>query len=152
MGRNRGIGLRGGLPWHLPGDLQHFKRATLGKPVVMGRKTWESVGRPLPGRQNIVVTRNPDFTAPGAQVAASLEEAVALANPGEVMIVGGGELYREALPVATRLLLTRVDASPEADTFFPAWDVAEWELAHSKAHPADARNEYAWVVEDWQRR
>jgi len=127
LGRNRAIGFRNGLLWRLPGDLPRFKALTLGHPVVMGRKTWASIGRPLPGRRNIVVSRNPDFTAAGCDVCRDLDAALALArrSPGgdEVFVIGGGELYAQALPRADRLYLTLVhDAPQEADTFFPRYD------------------------------
>jgi dihydrofolate reductase len=120
--RNGVIGLDNRMPWHLPEDLAYFKRVTLGKPVVMGRKTFESIGRPLPGRLNIVVTRNPDWQAAGVQVAHSLDAALALAAaaaPEEIMLIGGAELYRQALPQADVLYLTEIDAEFAGDAFFP---------------------------------
>jgi len=146
MARNRAIGIDGTMPWHLPGELRHFKAATLGKPIVMGRKTWESIGRPLPGRQNIVVTRNTDLRAEGCELAASLDEAIALAAGAEVMIIGGGQLYAQALPHADRMLLTRVDCDPEADTWFPAWDRAQWRVVSRRRERADARNPLSFEV------
>lgn len=127
------IGRAGGLPWHLSGDLKFFKAQTLGKPVVMGRKTWQSIGRPLPGRPNLVVTRDSTFRPQGAEVfatvAAALQRAQDLAREsaaGEVMVIGGGEIYRQTLPLASRIYLTEVHASPEGDTLFPVLDPAEW--------------------------
>jgi dihydrofolate reductase len=146
MARNRGIGLDGAMPWHLPGELRHFKAATMGRPIVMGRKTWESIGRALPGRQNIVVTRNPAFRAEGAQGASSLDGAIAIADGFEVMIIGGGELYAQALPYADRMVLTLVDCEPRADTWFPAWDRAEWRLSNRRQEPADEHNPHAYEV------
>ena len=122
MGKNRAIGLDGRMPWHLPAELQHFKKTTMGKTIVMGRKTWQAIGRPLPGRQNIVVSRNPGFLAEGADLAASVDDAVAMSESDEVMIIGGGQLYALALPSATRMVLTLIDIEPEADTWFPEWD------------------------------
>jgi len=114
------IGRDGGLPWRLPNDLQRFKALTMGKPIVMGRKTWESIGRPLPGRQNIVITRQPGLPAAGATVVAALEEALAVAGgAAEICVIGGAEIYRLALPLARVIHLTRVHAVVEADTFFP---------------------------------
>lgn len=151
MGRNRAIGLDGRMPWHLPAELRHFKQVTMGKPLVMGRKTWEAIGRPLPGRQNIVVSRNPELRAPGCDVAGSLVEAVEVAEGMEVMLIGGGELYRQALPVASRLLLTEVDLEPDADTWFPEWNPAEWRLVGSARHEADEANPYAFHTSEWVR-
>lgn len=151
MGRNGGIGNRGRMPWHLPAELRHFKRTTLGKPVVMGRKTWEAVGRPLPGRQNLVVTRNESYRAEGARRVASLVEAVEAAEGTEVMVIGGGELYRQALPLASRMVLTTIDLEPECDTWFPAWDPTEWTLVEAQQVPAGPDNELAFEVVEWQR-
>ena len=107
LGRNRAIGLDGRMPWHLPSELQHFKRTTMGKALVMGRKTWQAIGRPLPGRQNIVISRNPAFKATGIDVADSLERAIEIARSEEVMIIGGGQLYEQALPLADRIVTLR---------------------------------------------
>lgn len=134
------------MPWHLPGELQHFKAVTMGKPIVMGRKTWESIGRPLPGRQNIVISRNQDYLAEGADCVTSLQQALKVANGEEVMVIGGGELYSQALPLANRMILTWVDCFPEADTFFPSWDTAEWHEISRQAKPADERNAHACEV------
>lgn len=151
MARNRAIGLEGRMPWHLPAELQHFKRTTLGKPVVMGRKTWEAIGKPLPGRQNLVVTRSAHFRAEGAQCVYSLESAIEHSGGSEVMIIGGGELYRLALPLATRMVLTRVDCEPAADTWFPEWDMSAWRRVRSEHFPADERNAFAFEVLELQR-
>ncbi len=137
------IGRDGGLPWHLPNDLRRFKALTLGKPVVMGRKTWVSIGRPLPGRHNIVITRQAGFAAEGASVAGSLGEALALAGDvPEVCIIGGAEIYRLALPRANAIHLTRVHAEVPADTYFPALDPAQWREVAREEHAADER--HAW--------
>ncbi len=152
MGRNGGIGQAGGLPWRLPAELRHFKRTTLGKPVVMGRKTWETIGRPLPGRQNLVVTRNEAYRAEGCRVVASLVEAIEAAEGTEVMVIGGGELYRQALPLASRMVLTTVDLAPECDTWFPAWDPTEWVLVSAEKVPAGPDSEHAFEVAEWMRR
>ena len=125
--RDRVIGRAGTLPWHLPEDLRHFKRITLGHPIVMGRRTWESIGRPLPGRRSIVVTRNPHWSAPGCERAGSLAQALALcAGAGEAFVIGGAGLFAEALPLAQRLFLTQIDADFEGDTRFPPVDLAAW--------------------------
>ena len=134
VGRNGAIGLRDGLPWRLPGDLAHFKAETLGKPVVMGRRTFASLGRPLPGRFLVVVSRDPALALPeGVARAGSLDEALARADAiaaergaGEVMVAGGAEIYRAAMPRADALRLTEVDLAPEADTLFPAIDPGLW--------------------------
>ncbi|GAB3618607.1 type 3 dihydrofolate reductase [Okibacterium endophyticum] len=127
LGRNRVIGAGGGMPWHLPDDLAHFKRTTMGGVMVMGRKTFDSIGRPLPGRRSIVVTRDTGWSFEGVEVAHSLPDAVALAGDGaSVFVVGGGEIYAQALPIADRLELTEVHAVPEGDTWFPEWSRDEW--------------------------
>lgn len=152
MARNRAIGLDGAMPWHLPGELQHFKRETLGKPIVMGRKTWQSIGRVLPGRQNIVITRNPAFRAEGCDVAKSLVEAVSVAGGTEVMIIGGGQLYAEAMPFADRMVLTLVDCEPGADTWFPEWRESDWRQVSSRGECADQDNPYDYRVMELVRR
>ena len=151
MGKNRAIGLDGRMPWHLPAELQHFKKTTMGKTIVMGRKTWQAIGRPLPGRQNIVVSRNPDFHAKGADLAASVDDAVAMSESDEVMIIGGGQLYELALPSATRMVLTLIDIEPEADTWFPAWDDAEWLSVSEEHYPVDDSNELAYRIVEFKR-
>jgi len=152
MARNRAIGMDGEMPWHLPAELKHFKDSTMGKPIVMGRKTWQSIGRPLPGRQNIVISRSERFRAECCEVAASLEEAIQVARGGEVMIIGGGQLYRQALTFADRMLLTLVDCEPEADTWFPQWDEKDWRLVSERSEQADERNPYAYRVIELLRR
>ncbi len=129
VGANGVIGKAGGLPWRLPSDLKRFKEVTIGKPVIMGRKTHESIGRALPGRRNIVVTRSSGFSAPGVERAASLGAAIELASGegvAEICVIGGGELYGEALPLADRLYITHVMAEPEGDTHFPPIVEADW--------------------------
>ena len=139
--RNGVIGLDNRMPWYLPEDLAYFKRVTLGKPVVMGRKTFESIGRPLPGRLNIVVTRNPGWQAAGVQVAHSLDAALVLAAaavPEEIMLIGGAELYRQALPQADVLYLTEIDAEFAGDAFFPEVDLARWRIDREEAGQRDS--------------
>jgi dihydrofolate reductase len=127
MGRNRVIGRDGDMPWHFSEDLKHFKRTTIGGVMIMGRKTFDSIGRPLPGRRSIVVTRSSDWSHEGVEVAHSLDEALTLAGSGaRVFVVGGGEIYAQALPLATRLVLTEIDDAPDGDTFFPDWSRDEW--------------------------
>ena len=146
MGKNRAIGLDGRMPWHLPAELQHFKKATMGKAIVMGRKTWQAIGRPLPGRQNIVVSRNPDFHAEGVDLANSLDDAIAMSESDEVMIIGGGQLYALALPMANRMVLTLIDIEPEADTWFPEWDEQKWSQVSEKHFPIDDNNKLAYRI------
>jgi dihydrofolate reductase len=125
--RNGVIGRDGTLPWHLSEDLRHFKKTTLGHPIVMGRRTWESIGRPLPDRRSIVLTRNPRWSAPGVERADSLAQARAMCEgAAEVFVIGGAALFAEALPLAQRLFLTEIDADFEGDTFFPPIDRAAW--------------------------
>jgi dihydrofolate reductase len=152
LARNRAIGRDGRMPWHLPRELKHFKETTMGKPIIMGRRTWESIGRPLPGRQNIVVTRNPSFRAAGCEAAASLVAAVELAQGEEVMIIGGGELYRAAMDYADRMILTVVDCEPEADTWFPGWREEDWQEMALRVEPAGADNPLAYRVIELARR
>ncbi|OYQ30150.1 diacylglycerol kinase [Sandarakinorhabdus cyanobacteriorum] len=140
--KNGIIGNKGALPWHLPADLKRFKAITVGKPVVMGRKTFESIGKPLPGRQNIVMTRDPAWTADGVTVVPNLAEAVAAAGldprvRGDLMIIGGAEIYALALPIATRIELTEVDAEPVGDTILPPFDASRWREVARVAHPAE---------------
>jgi dihydrofolate reductase len=146
MARNRAIGMAGAMPWHLPRELKHFKERTMGKPIVMGRKTWESIGRALPGRQNIVVTRNRKYQAGSCLLVRSLREAMEYARGDEVMIIGGGQLYAEALPLSTRMILTLVNCEPEADTWFPAWNEANWREISRRCEPADENNGYDYEV------
>jgi dihydrofolate reductase len=147
MARNRVIGRDNALPWRLPAELAHFKRVTLGHPVVMGRKTYESIGKPLPGRLNIVVTRNRDFRAPGCEVVGSLQEAYkAAGDADEVSIIGGTSLFEAALPTADRIHLTEVDAEVEGDTWFPDFDRSQWQEREIDRYPADDRNPYPFRI------
>ena len=146
------------MPWHLPADLKHFKAMTLGKPIIMGRKTWDSLGRPLPGRLNLVVSRQPDLQLEGAETFTDLDSALTRAEQwareqgvDELMLIGGAQLYAQALPRAQRLYLTRIEASPEGDAFFPDYDQAEWQCIDSQAHPAEG-DAPAYRFETWQRR
>lgn len=148
---NRAIGMNGRMPWHLPDELQHFKKITLGKPVLMGRKTWQAISRPLPGRQNIVISRNLTLAVQGAELAMSLEAAIEIADGDELMVIGGGEIYRLALPLARRLALTVVNCNPQADTWFPRWSRDDWKLTDSIHHPADERHEFSFEMQNWIR-
>jgi dihydrofolate reductase len=150
--RNGVIGAKGGLPWHLPEDLAHFKRTTMGHPIVMGRKTWESIGRPLPGRRSIVVTRNRNYIATGAEVVTSLDEALARCkDTDEIFVIGGAEVYAAALPRADRLLLTEIDADFEGDTFLPAPSAADWREASRERHPSAGERTFAFDFVDYRR-
>ncbi len=136
VARGNVIGGGNRLLWHIPDDLKHFKAITLGHPVVMGRKTFESLGKALPGRTNVVITRNPDYLAPGCTIVDSLQEAVALFDPGEeVFVIGGGEIYTQGMPLARRLYITEVDADYDGDTLFPEIDPALWRQTLREPHP-----------------
>ncbi|MDT8409774.1 MAG: dihydrofolate reductase [Wenzhouxiangellaceae bacterium] len=156
MGRNRVIGVDGGMPWHLPADLKHFKQLTLGHPVIMGRRTFESIGKPLPGRRNIVLSGSLKQAPAGCDRVDSLDEALASVDRETVMVIGGGQLYRQALPIATRLELTFIDAEPEGDTHFPQWSRGDWMPVETTVRPADADNPFRLVfcslvrVDDWK--
>lgn len=145
MAANRVIGRDNRLPWHLPADLKHFRRLTLGKPVLMGRRTWESIGRPLPERTNIVITRDADYSAPGCVVVHSLEAALrAAGHHPEVMVIGGAELYRQALPQAGRIYLTEVHGNFEGDTFFPGLQAGAWREVERTDFEPDEKNSHAY--------
>ncbi len=155
MAHDRVIGKDNQMPWHLPADLAHFKRVTLGKPVLMGRKTFESIGRPLPGRRNLVISRNPGYQAEGIEVVGSVEAALALLASSaveELMVIGGGHLYAEMLPSADCLYLTQIDLVVEGDTRFPAFDDGQWQRIACDSHPADEKNPHPYSFETWQRR
>jgi dihydrofolate reductase len=149
--RRRGIGKDNRMPWHLPSELAHFKRTTMGKPIVMGRKTHESIGRALPGRRNIVVTRG-DVDTAGVETARSVPEALALcSDAAEVMIIGGGQIYTAALPLATRIIATEIHADFEADTRFPSLDSAQWREAKREQFASDAQTPYALDIVTYER-
>ena len=157
LAENRVIGIDNSMPWHLPGDFKYFKATTLGKPIIMGRKTWDSLGRPLPGRLNLVVSRQPHLQLEGAEVFASLQAAIERAEVWareqgveEVMLIGGAQLYELGLAQADRLYLTRVALQPEGDAWFPAFDEAQWRLVSSTPNePAEGKPGYAFEV--WER-
>ena len=158
LAENRVIGRDNQLPWHLPADLKHFKALTLGKPIIMGRKTWDSLGRPLPGRLNLVVSRQPDLQLDGAEVFATLDAALVRANAwaqangaDELMLIGGAQLYELSLPRAERLYLTRVALSPPGDAYFPEVTEADWQLSCASEHPAGAETP-AYMLEVWARK
>ena len=147
VGANLVIGRDGDMPWHLPKDLAHFKDTTMGHTMVMGRKTYESIGRALPGRRTIVITRQQTWHAASVEVAHSLPEAFALAGPAEVFVVGGGEVYREAMPFADQMLLTEIEQSPEGDAFFPTFEPNQW-----RETAREVQDGFAWVTYDHTRR
>ena len=141
------IGRDGTLPWHIPADLQHFKRVTMGAPMIMGRKTFESLPKLLPGRRHIVLTRDRSWSAPGAEVAATADEAVALADAERIGVIGGAEIFRLFMPIATRIELTQVHADIEGDTFMPPPDPALWREVSREHHPAEeGRPAYSFVT------
>ncbi len=153
MGENRAIGRGGGLPWRLPADLSRFKALTMGHVLVVGRKTWDSIGRPLPGRRMVVLTHDPSFSAAGVESARSLDEALAAhAAETEVFVGGGASVYREALPRAGRIYLTLVHAAPEGDVFFPDLDPAEWILESGETHGGDDRHAFPYEFRVYVRR
>lgn len=145
MAENRVIGRDNALPWHLPEDLKRFKRLTMGHAVIMGRRNYESIGHPLPGRKNIVVTHRKGYQAPGCVVVHSLDEALlAAGDDPEVFVIGGAELYAQWLPRAQRLYLTLVHAVVPGDTYFPEFDWSEWQEIAREWHAADSRHAYAY--------
>ncbi len=143
MAEDNVIGIENRLPWSLPEDMKWFRRHTLGKTVVMGRSTYESIGKPLPDRRNVIITRDPAFTAPGCVVVHSVDEALAAADSGEVMVIGGASVYRQLLPHADRLYLSDVHAHIDGDAWFPAIDRREWRETERHEHPADGRHAHA---------
>ena len=152
---NNCIGNHGKLPWHLSADLKHFKETTLGKPVIMGRNTFESIleqlGKPLPGRENIVVTRNTDYSLDGATVVHSLNEAVRAAG-GDAFVIGGAEMYSQALPLADTLYITNVHAHIDGDAFFPDLNENEWTITSSETHTGDSENDYDYTFLTYERK
>jgi dihydrofolate reductase len=146
------IGRGGALPWRLPADLKHFKTLTTGGTIVMGRRTFESIGRPLPNRRSVIITRQRDYTQPGALVVHSLDEAIqSAAGESELFIIGGRAIYETALPRADRLYLTRVHGRIEGDVFFPDWNGSDWRLVERRDHPADEKHAYAMTFETYAR-
>jgi len=155
MARNRVIGRNNALPWYLPEDLRYFKQVTMGKPIIMGRRTWESIGRPLPGRTNIVISRDPEFSADGVKVVQSLEAAITLAEHvtvidggDEAVVMGGAQIYEMALPMADRLYMTQVHADVDGDVLFPEFELSAWhELGREDFSASDANPyDYSFVV------
>ena len=153
--KNRAIGKDNQMIWRLSTDLKRFKRLTSGHHILMGRKTFESLGKPLPNRTNIVITRNPDFEYEGVLVFSDMDEAVKhcqKAGEDELFIIGGGEIYKQMIPEAERMYITKVLATPDADTFFPDFEESEWEVTSEEAHLPDEKNDHAFIFVDLERR
>ena len=158
IGSNHVIGRGGQLPWHIRSDLQHFKRLTINRPVVMGRHTFESIGKVLPGRTNIVLSRDFSVPAPGALIATSFDAALGAARSdakkrgvNEIMVIGGSSIFERTMPMATRLEITHVHASPEGDRFFPEIDPAQWQLRSRTEHPAGPHDDHAFTTAIYDR-
>lgn len=151
--RNGVIGKNNAMPWKIPGEQAYFKRVTMGHPIVMGRRTWESIGRPLPGRRNIVVTRDPGFAAQGAEVVHGMDEALALCrHAAEVFVIGGAQLYDAAMPMADRLLLTEIDHDFDGDAFMPAPDAARWRETARDVQVAEGPPAFGFAYVTYERR
>jgi len=151
---NNVIGKAGQLPWNLPNDMKFFKNVTWGMPVIMGRKTFESLGKPLPGRKNIIISRQPGLKIDGAVVVKSLEDATFLVKEmdvKEMMVIGGGEIFKTVFEKAGRIYLTRVEASPEGDAYFPVIDTKEWKMVSRKDHTADEKHAYNYSFQVWEK-
>ncbi|EAR14407.1 dihydrofolate reductase [Robiginitalea biformata] len=154
-GENNELGRESDLPWHLPDDFKRFKELTMGHPMIMGRKTFDTFPKPLPGRKHIILTRDPDYRAdhPACRVVDSMDRALEAADGAEtVYIIGGGEIYRQALPLATKIELTRVHGTFPADTFFPEIDRNDWDLTNSHRHPADAQHAHPFTYQTYERK
>lgn len=153
MDKNRLIGQLNQLPWHLPADLAHFKSVTFGKPIIMGRKTFESIGKPLPRRRNIVISRQPGLRIEGCEIFSSVDEALnALVDESEVMIIGGGCLFKETLPKAHKMILTIIEYSFEGDTYFPLWNADEWIVVSKIKHGPNENNLYTFSFLELKRK
>lgn len=148
MGRNNALGCKNRMPWHIPADFAYFKRITMGKTVIMGRKTFDSLGKPLPGRKNIVITRATDYSPEGCTTVHSIKKAMEYIGEEEAFIIGGAEIYKEFLPIADRLYLTLIEKEFEADAFFPEIDYSQWKQISGEIGTKDEKNpyEYKWLV------
>lgn len=146
-----GIGKDNALLWHLPNDLKRFKSITSGHPIIMGRKTFESIGKPLPNRTNIIITKNKDLKIEGCTIVHSLQEAIDTCEGKDAFIIGGGSIYEQALAIADQLYLTLVDVELEADTFFPTIDANHWQMIHSESHPKDEKHDFDFQFIDYKR-
>jgi dihydrofolate reductase len=152
FGKNRGLGFGNKLPWHLPDDLKRFKETTKGHSVIMGRKTYESIGRLLPERRNIIITRDLSYKVEGAEIAHSIEEAIEkVKNEKEAFVIGGAEILKIALPYIGKMYLTHVDAEVEADSFFPEVDFSKWKIIYEEFHPKDERHAYEFTYKIWEK-
>ena len=155
MGNQQEIGAENQIPWHLSADLKYFKRVTMGHPIIMGRKCYQSIGRALPGRQNIVITRNPDFEANDCVIAHSLPVSLAIAKEteeNEIFIIGGGQIYKEALPIATKLYVTYIDVDvPNADIFFPEFSLENWQCIKKESFKKDEKNKHDYTFAVYQK-
>ena len=152
MAKNNVIGIKNGLPWDLPADMKHFRETTSGKTVIMGARTFESIGKALPKRRNIVITLDKNQIAEGAEIVFSLDEAIeSCKNEGEVMIIGGASIYRQFLPKAQRVYLTVIDGKFEGDAFFPEMDMNEWKIVNEEKHEADEKNSHPYTFKVFER-
>lgn len=159
MASNRCIGQDNALPWHLPEDLKHFKKTTTAKPIIMGRKTYDSIGRPLPGRQNIVITRSDSWSAEGVIAVTGLQlaldaaqKAAATMNADEIICIGGAQIYGAMLPVVSRMYVTRVDAEVDGDAFFPEYNDDDWVCVSKNKYKSDESNPYDYTFECWDKK
>ncbi len=151
MDRNRAIGKDNALPWHLPADLKFFKSVTMGHPILMGRKTYDSIGKPLPGRRNLIMTQNRDFLADGCEVLHTVEDVLQESSQGEVFVIGGAELFRLLISYADRMYVTRIEHEFEADTFLFDLDLKDWKLVSSEQGIRDEKNPYEYYFEVYER-
>lgn len=152
MSTNRVIGKNNQLPWHMPADLKHFKRLTVNKPVVMGRKTYESIGRPLPKRRNLVITQQPDFSAEGCEIFNSIDTAIeAVGDADEVMIIGGAGIYQQVIDRVDTMYLTIIESDISGDAYFPEWQEKDWDEVSNEAHPADSENPLPYRFTQYKR-
>nr|AIA18731.1 Dihydrofolate reductase [uncultured bacterium] len=152
MDRNRAIGKDNGLPWHLPADLKFFRKVTMGNPILMGRKTYDSIGKPLPGRENVILTRNKTFTAEGCVVVHTVAEAIERYRDQELFVIGGVEAFRLFLPHVSRMYITEIEHEFEADTFFTQLDLTGWELVSSEQGPQDEKNPYEYYFRVYEKK
>ena len=151
IAKNGIIGTNNRLPWHLSSDLKRFKKLTLGKNIVMGRKTYQSIGRALPNRTNFILTTQPNYSAPDCKTIHTLEDIHQLNKQHEIMVIGGATLYKQLLPQATHLYLTTVDATPDGDTYFPVWSQETWKITQQTSYPADHNNDHNYQFTDYER-
>lgn len=151
MGKNHVIGLNNQMPWHLPADLAYFKKVTTGHPILMGRKTFESIGRPLPNRTNVILTRDTSFQAEGCTVIHSIDDAIELAKKEDLFIIGGAEIYNQFLPFVEKMYITKISESFEGDTFFPEFGDG-WQLVASEKHRADEKNQYDYEFQIFEKK